>query len=244
MSLYLDEAYLRKLAVTVLFGAVAAVLLILCVVSFFRINRINTQLKQSKSELINTEEELKRLQLVKESLTKQNDKYQADVISYLALNSKLSDENEEYGNNLRKAQKVIEDNAAELQRLKNLLDSPDGTSKTAKPAVSGKERDILLKKIKKLESLLTKERSYYHYNLGVSYTKSELYDEAIKEYKAALKLNPNDPDTNYNLGILYDKYKNNPDTAAIYYKKYLQLNPKAVDKEEVESWIKGNFLEN
>ncbi|MFN3781967.1 MAG: tetratricopeptide repeat protein, partial [Candidatus Kapaibacteriota bacterium] len=43
------------------------------------------------------------------------------------------------------------------------------------------------------------EKAIAHYNLGNSYLKEKKYKESIEQYKKALKLNPNDFDSKYNL---------------------------------------------
>lgn len=48
----------------------------------------------------------------------------------------------------------------------------------------------------------------YH-NLGNAYLFQKKYDEAINAYKKALKLNPNDEDTRYNLAFALKQKKNN-----------------------------------
>lgn len=44
-----------------------------------------------------------------------------------------------------------------------------------------------------------REKSQTYHNLGNSYFEAQKYDESIKAYKEALKLNPSDQDTRYNL---------------------------------------------
>ena len=53
----------------------------------------------------------------------------------------------------------------------------------------------------------TKAKAFH--NLGNSYYKQEKYDESVKAYKNALKLNPDDKDTKYNLMMAMAKLKNN-----------------------------------
>ena len=54
----------------------------------------------------------------------------------------------------------------------------------------------------------------------------------------SLEINPGNPEAHYNLGLLYDKVKNKPEKAVIHYKKYLEIEPYAEDKEEVMKLIK------
>ena len=52
-------------------------------------------------------------------------------------------------------------------------------------------------------------------------------DAAIKEYERVLELRPNDPETHYNLGVLYDDYIKDREKALYHYQKYLAINPTA-----------------
>jgi len=55
-----------------------------------------------------------------------------------------------------------------------------------------------------------KERAKLHHNVGNSLLKSQKIKESIGAYKEALKLNPNDQETKYNLSYALNKL-NNPD---------------------------------
>jgi tetratricopeptide (TPR) repeat protein len=54
-------------------------------------------------------------------------------------------------------------------------------------------------------------KSKVHHNIGNSYLKSQKFEESIKSYKEALKLNPNDEETKYNLSYALNMLKNNQD---------------------------------
>ena len=76
-----------------------------------------------------------------------------------------------------------------------------------------------------------------HYNMGVMLTERGRIQEARKAYLRALRINPADPDVNYNLAILYDDYFNDPDKAYVHFERYLQFNPHAPDGDIVRSWL-------
>ena len=90
---------------------------------------------------------------------------------------------------------------------------------------------------------MQKQEALLHYNLGVSYMKEKYYDMAIDEYQKALELNPDDPDIQYNLAILYDDCSRNPKRAIQHYQKYLELRPDAADIDEVRGWIADLMIE-
>jgi tetratricopeptide (TPR) repeat protein len=51
------------------------------------------------------------------------------------------------------------------------------------------------------------DKAAAYYNLGNSFFRSNKYPESIESYKRALKLNPNDEDTRYNLQLALDRLK-------------------------------------
>lgn len=69
-------------------------------------------------------------------------------------------------------------------------------------------------------------------------SKEEDYQAAVDEYDKALEYAPNCPDIYYNKAVCHEMLckinTRNCDIAIDCYKKYLQLNPNAADKSEVE----------
>jgi tetratricopeptide (TPR) repeat protein len=59
--------------------------------------------------------------------------------------------------------------------------------------------------------------------LGQSYLLNKEYDQAIKKFAEALKINPHDPELYYNLGLAYEGAKR-PSDAIMMYEKTLQLD--------------------
>jgi len=59
--------------------------------------------------------------------------------------------------------------------------------------------------------------------LGQSYLLNKEYDQAIKKFSEALKINPHDPELYYNLGLAYEGAERVSD-AIIMYEKTLQLD--------------------
>ena len=59
----------------------------------------------------------------------------------------------------------------------------------------------------------------------------------MDSYEKALRNNPYNADAHYNLGLLYEKTKSDPDKAIEHYQEYLKLSPDANDRDEVLGWI-------
>lgn len=78
---------------------------------------------------------------------------------------------------------------------------------------------------------LNKEDSETHYNLGIAYMEMELYSEAVKEFKIALKDQRLDFDCYTRLGLCYMALSN-PDDAILSYLKGLRVNGRS-DEERL-----------
>lgn len=72
--------------------------------------------------------------------------------------------------------------------------------------------DAAIKQFELAASLSTDKdlKAKAFHNMGNSYLKAGKYEESIEAYKNALRNNPNDPDTRYNLAYAQSKLKNQP----------------------------------
>jgi tetratricopeptide (TPR) repeat protein len=82
-----------------------------------------------------------------------------------------------------------------------------------------------------------KEERDLHYNMASVYAKEGRHREAEQEYLKALRADPTDAGSHYNLGILYDEVFSEKSKAAMHYRAYLKLAPNAPDSDEVKSWL-------
>lgn len=104
--------------------------------------------------------------------------------------------------------------------------------------IKAEEDEIEQIEIFEYEESSAQELLRQHYNLALAYDQNQQFDEAEAEYKKALKADPNDPDTHYNLGIIYDDYFQDKVRAIAHYEKYLEFRPGARDGGNVRSWIR------
>lgn len=81
------------------------------------------------------------------------------------------------------------------------------------------------------------EKRDLHYNMGVAYAREGRFQEAEREYLKALRLDPSDAATHYNLAILYDDVLGNKRRAVLHYRKYLSLSPHSEDVDNVRLWL-------
>lgn len=102
-----------------------------------------------------------------------------------------------------------------------------------------KEENVESLQVKKLKEDIKKIRFAYYYNSGVLYSQNHQYEEAVREYLNALRIDENNAQVHYNLGIIFDGYGNNIERAVSHYEKYLELEPDAKDAGQVKKWLEA-----
>ena len=188
----------------------------------------------------NVKGELDRNLEEREGLVEATRKAQDEATLYFSENTKFKQEQTQLQKELDQAKEKVKDSQAKLKQIteklaqveKELSDNVSGQQDKTERVKSLKERLLFL------ERKLSRERGTYYYNLAVAYTKAKLHDKAIEAYSKAVEINPGNSDAHYNLGLLYETIKNKPLEAAKHYKKYLEIEPGAKDREEVSRWIK------
>ena len=122
---------------------------------------------------------------------------------------------------LQKLQKDYTSAMDENNKLKNNVDRLPG--------------DVAL--MAKQHQQLLKETADVHYNLGVYLTRSKEFERAVTEFRKVLELRPDDADAHYNLGMIYAEHLPNRQRAMEHFRRYLALNPNAVDASRVKEYI-------
>ena len=84
---------------------------------------------------------------------------------------------------------------------------------------------------------LVKETADMHYNLGVSFIKSQEYERAVKEFTQVIELKPDDAEAHYNLGYIYAEHLVDRPTAIKHFKDYLAYAKDAADRDWVKQYI-------
>jgi tetratricopeptide (TPR) repeat protein len=101
-----------------------------------------------------------------------------------------------------------------------------------------KDENLELKnKIIQIEDAMAKDMASLYQELGTAYVQAKLFGLAIDAYTKALKLTPGNAEVHYNIGLLYQHSRDNPKKALYHLKKYLQFNPEARNRKDVESLI-------
>ncbi len=202
--------------------------------------KLEFQLTQSKEFFRKAQEDIGSLRKEKEGLIQAKKKLEAESVSYMVLNRQLQNEKKALGKNLQRTKEKIGKVEKHLQESKQELEKLEAESAKAEIMHKGqlqKETKKLEDEILLLESSVKKEKAAYYYNLAVAYARAKFYEEAVNAYEKSLGFTSNDPDTHYNLGLLYESIRENPAKALLHYRKYLELEPNAKDKQEVQAWI-------
>ena len=203
-------------------------------------NRAKGQLEHTSALLEKMDHETERLESEKAQVVRAYETLQADVASYVALNTKLQEEAGQQQRQSAEAQRLLERKEGELKtlhdQLQTLRKALTDEKRNAHKALS-EELELLKHTSSALETTLQHERAVSHYNMGALYAQARRYEEAVEAYETSLRFDPSDSDTHYNLGLLYEKVIRDPAQALSHYRTYLELNPDAHDRDEVQRWI-------
>jgi len=218
------------------FGIIA--LLLTSAILLLETKALNVQLSQSKRLAQEMQANISSLNAEKDNLVKDKAKIQFEVSSSAAVNTRLQQEKGTLQKDIEDAKNVIRAKDEELKKAKQALTKMERRISEEVSMQEGKytlEKESLKGRIGELENSVKGQKAVYYYNLGVSYTQAKFYDEAAEAYEQSLALKEDNPEAHYNLALLYDSVKGQPDKAAYHYNRYLELKPEAVDKEEVKA---------
>ncbi len=76
-----------------------------------------------------------------------------------------------------------------------------------------------------------------YYNLGLSCILAADFSSAISAFEQAIKYNPKDADSYYDLGLLYSVFSKDQNKAVGYFNRYLELVPKGIKSDDVKERI-------
>jgi tetratricopeptide (TPR) repeat protein len=207
----------------------------------------NTQLKEKIAELTSLGEktgeyqeraiqgenkitELTNARGTLEERVKATNELQGKLNSYQVINSQLQETLKEYqakliqsDSKVKELEQSLKDKAKEKEKegLKDYKNSLEQTDEKTNALI----RQIEVQKKKMFEAF---------YSAGKAYTQIKRYKEAIESFQECLEINPDSASVHYNLGILYQYEYGDRMGAISHLKKYLELNPKAKDRKEVE----------
>ena len=76
------------------------------------------------------------------------------------------------------------------------------------------------------------------YNLGISQFRLKKYEIAALTFKKIVTINPELPNPQLNLAILYYQYLNRQKESILHFKKALELNPNVQNKKQIQKIVK------
>lgn len=203
-----------------------------------RLQKQQKTLSAKKQELENTLAETEQLYRKQAALRKLKDQAKEESSKERAKKKEL-----EFFAEKEELEKQIESVKAELeksvQKNQEFLDKLDESSQMIiKLRLEQGEEGNQLIPISQEDKQFQKELLKFHYNAGLAYDQNQQFELALTEYEKALKAVPDDPDTHYNLAVLYDQYLLDKKKAIEHYQTYLTLNPNASDTIKVNYWIR------
>ncbi|MCX5697207.1 MAG: hypothetical protein NTU54_04470 [Candidatus Omnitrophica bacterium] len=99
------------------------------------------------------------------------------------------------------------------------------------------KNEALRKKLSNIENTFGDEKAALYYELGSAYMEARIFDMALESFKKSLEYNSKNADTHYKLGLLYKHSRNNDKKAIYHFRKYLEMNPQAENRADVEYLI-------
>ncbi len=163
------------------------------------------------------------------SLKEENKRLEKELAAANNLNNRLEAE-------AKKLYIQAQDVKDVKQELKNAEVIIDGLNKERMGFK--KENELLQKENNSRAVSLKKERAGFYQELGAAYGSAGNFEKAIEAYNRSLESSPDNTRIYYYLGLLYKQHLDDSRKAVYNFKKYLEYNPGAEDKEEVEYLIK------
>ena len=96
----------------------------------------------------------------------------------------------------------------------------------------------LIQEIQNLQVDREKDRQRYFYNLGVAYSYAGYFRQAAEMYQKVLEIDPQDVESHYNLGILYEEHLDENKKGIDHYKQFLKLSKDEMKRKDVKNWIR------
>lgn len=196
-----------------------------------RLTKVNEALKNMEKKWRQADQDLDVARAGSRKMEAKNKKLENKLARMDILKTRAR-KNEEELQALRMLQKEHEAMIRKLTSEKTALEA-----RLAKMDAPGGAASAAYARRKNTISPANKQRLDMHFNLAVAYDKTKMYKAEEREYMECLRLDPQDANVHYNLGILYDDKLKNHAKAIKHYQEYLQLRPMGEDSEQVREWI-------
>jgi len=162
----------------------------------------------------------------------EDSKEQEDLKDLVGHVPKMEEELQMLRSELAKKEKILKERERALQAMAVEL------QKREHRLIKAERMSEMIEKARAdLKQVNAREERDMHYNMAAVYTREGRFQDAEREYLRALRVDPADADSHYNLGILYDEHLDQPRKATMHYQRYLRLRPHARDVDEVKKWL-------
>jgi len=226
---------------------ILSIILVICLTGtiflFLHSQGLQMQILQDEQIYEKLAEDLTAQNAKKEKIKKENATLKAEAIKIVDLKDEAEKTAKKMQADHAKLSEELKEKDGRIEELFKLYEEYEKSNAAEAAETLGKTVNRLNSEIKNLKKVSAKEKSIFYYNLGVVYTQAKLYDRAIEVYQKSLKINENNPEANFNLGLIYQNQKKTPEIAVIYYRKYLELKPDAADKKKVQQWLSDIYKE-
>ena len=164
----------------------------------------------------------------KEELSKKIETFDKEKMDLEEKIASYEDDNKELSSQIESLQKLNTALTKENQEMLNQVSLREN-SKVQVPK-------SLMSAVKDREQMV-RENADMHYNLGVLLAKNQEFRNAAIEFQRAIELRKDDASSYFNLGKIYADFYKDKVKAVEYFKKYLEINPQAEDRNWVENFI-------
>lgn len=188
----------------------------------------DAQIIKEREQLEALLKEVKEIVKIADELKEENANLKTDLTKLKDFNTVL----QKRAGELYTKNQNLEEAKQDAKNLGSVAENLNNERRVLKKMNEQLKQDMVL-----LEDNMRKEKAALYEELGTAYVQSKLYDLAIDTYEKSVKLEPNKAEVYYNLGLLYKHSQSDGKKAISNFKKYLQLNPKAKNKKEVEYFI-------
>ncbi|MDD5614412.1 MAG: hypothetical protein PHQ54_05015, partial [Candidatus Omnitrophica bacterium] len=208
------------------------------------IKDLDQEILTLQSELAKQSQRAQILHSENEQLKTELKNFQTSYKNLSAVLEDLSNTNTQLQNKISALSRVFEDKeVADLKNEKSVVDLGSMKVIDSEPEIA--LSSLIYQLRKSMDNATEQEKQEYlkkeavlHYNLGVYYLRNDRFKDALDEFFKSYQLTPDDPDTLYNIGLIYRYYIYDYDKAKDYLQRYLKLRPKSEDRKKAEAIIK------
>ncbi len=216
--------------------------------------RLQSLNDQMLSKVDNLQADLFQVQNERDEIRKTLSKSKSGYIIVDDLNKKIKEQHKEISrleHNIEKMQKESESASDKVAKAETTSDVfrrqiKEVKLKYKKAVATNRKLERKLKRlpreyaeIARENKILLKRTALMHYNLGVFYSEQKEYTRAVAEFEKAIELNPEDPQSYFNLGLIYAEQFEDRAKAISRFQKFLMLTKK--EDQDVD-WVKKYIL--